>query len=121
MEWKQNESEDVIDTPALHEGEGIVTRRRFFRDATRLPVHIEVWELPSGSSEGSHVHEGDNTLEEFYYFMSGQGVMWMGDEEVQVGPGDAVMAPPGVDHGFRTVGDETLKLVIAWGVPQGTD
>ena len=82
MEWKQNETEDVIDTPALHEGEGVVTRSRFFREATRLPVKIEVWELPPGASEGSHIHEGDNTLEEFYYFIAGEGVMWMGDDEV---------------------------------------
>ena len=118
MEWKQNENEDVIKTPALHEGEGVVTRSRFFHEATRLPVKIEVWELPPGASEGSHVHEGDNTLEEFYYFIAGEGVMWMGDDEFTVGPGDAVMAPPGVDHGFRSTGDDPLKLVIAWGVPE---
>ena len=121
MNWRQNEVNDVIDTLGMHDGDGVVTRRRFFRDETRLPVTIEVWELPPGASEGSHIHDGDNTLEEFYYFISGQGVMWMDDEELPVGPGDAVMAPPGVDHGFRAVGDETLKLVIAWGVPQGTD
>ena len=118
MDWKQNESEDVIKTPALHDGEGVVTRRRFFRDATRLPVQIEVWELPPGASEGSHIHDGENTLEEFYYFISGRGVMWMDDEEMPVGPGDSVMAPPGVDHGFRTEGDDPLKLVIVWGAPE---
>ena len=118
MDWKQNESEDVIGTDGIHDGEGVITRRRFFRDATRLPVTIEVWELPPGASEGSHIHDGDNILEEFYYFLSGEGVMWMGSEEVAVGPGDSVMAPPGVDHGFRNTGDDTLKLVIAWGIPK---
>ena len=118
MQWKQDDTEDVIRTPALHEGEGVVTRSRFFREDTRLPVKIEVWELPPGASEGSHVHEGDNTLEEFYYFIAGEGVMWMGDDEVTVKPGDAIMAPPGVDHGFRSTGDDPLKLVIVWGVPE---
>ena len=118
MDWKQNEADDVITTPHMHDGDGTVTRRRFFRDDTRLPVNIEVWELPPGSSEGSHIHDGENTLEEFYYFISGRGVMWMGDDELPVGPGDAVMAPPGVDHGFRNTGGDTLKLVIAWGVPR---
>lgn len=117
MNWKQHETEDVIDTDGIHDGDGVITRRRFFLEETRLPVRIEIWELPPGASEGSHIHDGDNTLEEFYYFISGQGVMWMGDEELPVGPGDAVMAPPGVDHGFRCSGDETLKLVIAWGKP----
>ena len=38
MAWKQSEAADVMDTPAIHEGEGVITRRRFFRDTTRLPV-----------------------------------------------------------------------------------
>ncbi len=118
MYWKQHESEDVIREHGLHEGDGTVTRRRFFQGATKLPVKIEVWELPPGASEGSHVHEGDDTLEEFYYFIEGRGVMWVDDKEQVVEAGDAVLAPPGVDHGFRCVGDDTLKLVIAWGVPQ---
>ena len=118
MNWKQHESDDVIVHPALHEGDGAITRRRFFSDATKLPVKIEVWELEPGASEGRHVHEGDDTLEEFYYFLAGEGVMWMDDEEFPVAAGDAVMAPPGVDHGFRCVGDDTLKLVIAWGKPR---
>ena len=117
MDWKQNESADVIDTPALHEGDGVVTRRRFFRDAARLPVNIEVWELAPGSSEGAHVHEGEDALEEFYYFIAGEGVMWMGGEDIPVRAGDAVMAPAGVDHGFRCIGEETLKLLIVWGAP----
>ena len=42
----------------------------------------------------------------------------MDGEEQVVEAGDAVLAPPGVDHGFRCVGDDTLKLVIAWGEPR---
>ena len=120
MDWKQNETQDAIDAPAPHDGDGTITRRRFFRDANRLPVRVEVWELPPGTSEGGHTHEGDNALEEFYYFLSGEGVMWMDDEERPVGPGDAVLAPPGVDHGFRSTGDEPLKLLILWGAPTPT-
>ena len=69
MEWKQSETADVINTHAVHEGDGVITRRRFFRDATRLPVKVEIWELPPGASEGSHIHGGDDELEEFYYFI----------------------------------------------------
>ena len=118
MNWKQHESEDAILEPGLHDGDGTVTRRRFFHETSNLPVRIEVWELPPGASEGSHVHEGEDTLEEFYYFISGRGVMWMEGEELVVEAGDAVLAPPGVDHGFRCIGDDTLKLVIAWGEPR---
>ena len=119
MAWKQSEEADVMDSPAIHEGDGVITRRRFFRGATRLPVSVEIWELPPGASEGSHSHDGDDTLEEFYYFIAGQGVMWMDGEELPVGPGDAVMVPPGVDHGFRNTGGETLKVLLMWGEPAG--
>ena len=117
MQFKQHEAEDVIEHPGLHEGDGLVTRRRFFRSVTRLPVVSEVWELPPGASEGSHIHGDERPLEEFYYFIEGQGVMWMDDNEFPVGPGDAVLAPSGVDHGFRSTGDVPLKLVIIWGKP----
>lgn len=118
MDWKQHEAEDVILHEGLHEGDGTVTRKRFFAETSKLPVKIEVWELPPGASEGSHVHDGDDQLEEFYYFIEGDGVMWMDGEERTVGAGDAVIAPPGVDHGFRCAGDKPLKLVIAWGRPR---
>ena len=45
--------------------------------------------------------------------------MWMNGQELPVRAGDAVMAPPGVDHGFRNTGDETLKLLLIWGAPAG--
>ncbi len=117
MDWKQNEASDVIDSPAVHDGDGVITRRGFFRGLTRLPVRVEIWELPPGASEGAHVHDGDDALEEFYYFIAGRGVVWMDDQETPVRPGDAIMAPPGADHGLRNTGQDTLKLLIIWGRP----
>jgi len=38
-----------------------------------------VWELDPGTSEGRHTHGEERPLEELYYFLEGQGVMWMGD------------------------------------------
>ena len=45
MNRKPHEPEDVIVHPGLHEGDGAITRRRFFNGDTKLPVRIEVWEL----------------------------------------------------------------------------
>ena len=56
----------------MNDGDGVVTRGRFFRGATRLPIRIEVWEL-------SRVHEGENSLEEFCYFLSGKGMTDVGE------------------------------------------
>jgi len=58
-------------------------------------------------------------LEEFYYFIEGEGLMWADGEDIPVTAGDAVLAPEGSDHGFRNTGSEPLKLLIIWGKPMG--
>ena len=118
MNLKQNEQLDVIKNLGIHDGNGTITRRRFFKGLSKLPINFEIWELPPGTSEGTHRHDGESPLEEFYYFISGQGKMWVGTETFEIKPGDAVMAPPDLDHGFENTGDKTLKLAIIWGKPE---
>ena len=118
MYYKENDSTDVKVIPAHHEGEGVFRTRGFFDEVSRLPIKFQMWELDPGASEGGHVHDGDRALEEVYYFIQGEGAMWSDGEEFSVAPGDAVMAPPGSDHGFRNTGDVPLKLLIIWGKPK---
>jgi mannose-6-phosphate isomerase-like protein (cupin superfamily) len=118
MHFKQNEASDVLETPKIHDGEGVILRRRMFREDSKLPIRMEVWELDPGVSEGDHIHDGDSELEEIYYFLEGEGVMSVEDEDVPVTAGDSIMVPPGVDHGFRNTGNSLLKLVLIWGKPQ---
>ena len=115
--WMQSESSDQRYTQAIHDGDGLITRRPFFRETSSLPINIEVWELEPGASEGTHTHSGDGSLEEIYYFLQGTGEMDIEKEVVPVKSGDAIMVPPGVDHGFRNTGKDMLKLVIVWGKP----
>jgi len=117
MYYKENESSNVV-SMNIHHGEGEITRRKFFGQSSRLPIRMEVWELQPGVSEGGHTHGGDSALEEIYYFTQGKGVMWCDGKDVDVKAGDAIMVPPGVDHGFRNTGNEILKLVIIWGKPK---
>ncbi len=118
---KEHDQESIREQPALQEGEGVIKRTRFFRGQSRLPVSWEVWELDPGASEGMHTHgesdKHDGDLEEVYYFLAGDGEMWIESEKVPVTSGDAVMVPSGVDHGFRNVGDVPLKLVLMWAKP----
>lgn len=117
MYVKQNEASDVHETPNIHEGEGIILRRSMFREQSKLPIRMEVWELEPGVTEGDHTHEGKDELEEIYYFLEGEGVMSVEGEDVPIAAGDSIMVPPGIDHGFRNTGDGLLKLVIIWGKP----
>ena len=120
MYVKQVESSDVYATPNIHDGEGVIVRRSIFRNESKLPIRMEVWELEPGVSEGDHTHDDrdrDGELEEIYYFLEGEGMMSVGGEDVPIAAGDSIMVPPGVDHGFRNTGDTLLKLVLIWGKP----
>jgi mannose-6-phosphate isomerase-like protein (cupin superfamily) len=119
--WKETDATDLRSQAAIHEGEGTILRRLFFREQSQLGVRFDVWELPPGASEGDHTHGDDNALEEIYYFLAGHGTMSIEGEEVTVAPGDAVLVPPGVDHGLANTGAEPLRLVLLFGKPQATD
>ena len=118
--WKQTDSTDLRAQPAIHEGEGTILRRLFFREHSQLGVRFDVWELPPGASEGCHTHDGTDALEEIYYVLAGQGLMRIAAEEVALAPGDAVLVPPGVDHGLFNTGPEPLRLVLLFGKPLPT-
>ena len=107
-------------TQGIHDGKGEIKRTPFFKDVLRLPINIETWELASGVSEGSHTHDGESALEELYFFLEGEGLMWSDGEEFLVKAGDAILVPEGSDHGFRNTGEGPLKLVIVWGKPGHT-
>ena len=45
--------------------------------------------------------------------------MTIGEEIIPVNINDAVMVPPGVDHGIRNTGQGPLKMMIVWGISEG--
>ena len=118
MYWKESESTSEVVVYSMHDGDGGIATRAFFEDVSRLPVRFQLWELEPGVSEGSHTHEGEDSLEEVYYFLGGTGSMWVDGEDVPVAAGDFVLVPPGADHGFRNDGTDPLKLLIIWGRPR---
>ena len=121
MYYIQTESTDEIINMQAHEGEGLIRRRHLFKAQTELPIHAEIWELDQGVSEGAHIHDNTDTsngsLEEIYYFIEGEGSMTVDGEEITVQAGDAIMAPPGSNHGIRGTSSQPLKFMIIWGPP----
>jgi mannose-6-phosphate isomerase-like protein (cupin superfamily) len=59
---------------------------------------------------GETVEHFHRTTEEIYFFTHGSGRMRLGDEEQEVGPGDAVVIDPGVRHKLWCTGTEPLRL-----------
>ena len=113
---KESEREATRVTP-VHGGAGSIRIRHFFKGQSQTGVNLHVWELAPGVSEGIHIHAGDDNYEETYYFVAGAGEMWIEQETVPVQAGDAVLVPPGVDHGFANTGTDTLKVVLLFGKP----
>lgn len=67
-----------------------------------------------GSEQAIHSHEN---REQVYVVVQGQGAMRVGDEVETVGPGTAILVPPGTSHSIRNVGEETLIYVSATSPP----
>lgn len=51
--------------------------------------------LPPGAETEEHLHP---RTEEIYYVLRGRGLMSLGDERREVGPGDGILIPPGTRH-----------------------
>lgn len=68
--------------------------------------------LPPGAAVTPHIHR---QIEEIYYILSGRGVMMVGDERREVGPGDAVYVPRNNRHTLENTGTEPIKLLLVCG------
>jgi mannose-6-phosphate isomerase-like protein (cupin superfamily) len=64
--------------------------------------------LPPGASTTGHHHVA---TEEIYYLLDGVGLMQIGEEQRQVGPGDAIAIPPGAFHQITNTGADVLRFL----------
>ena len=67
--------------------------------------------LHSGKNTTGHNHPGQ---EEVYYFVSGEGYMVVGDEEIDVAAGSIVLIPDGHFHKVWNTGLEDLVFVCVF-------
>ena len=61
---------------------------------------VNEFEVAPGAAVFPHTHP----THEFYFVMSGRGIMIVADEERPVGPGDLVYIPPDTVHSLRPTG-----------------
>jgi quercetin dioxygenase-like cupin family protein len=86
---------DKLKPTAVRDG---VTRRVFSGDGATL-----AWtNLEPGHTPRPHSHH----FEQIVYIVSGRARFTVGDESVEVGPGDVLLVPPQVEHYAETIGDE---------------
>jgi oxalate decarboxylase/phosphoglucose isomerase-like protein (cupin superfamily) len=65
--------------------------------------------FPPGARHELHRHPN---AEEVEYLISGSGVAYVGDDAVELGPGEAVFVPQNAYHGFANTSD--AEVVMAW-------
>jgi quercetin dioxygenase-like cupin family protein len=65
--------------------------------------------FPAGASHELHRHPN---AEEVEYLVSGSGIAYVGDDAVELGPGEAVFVPQNAYHGFENNSD--AEVVMAW-------
>ena len=65
--------------------------------------------LSAGAKHDIHRHPN---AEEVEYLVSGSGVAYVGDDAVELGPGEAVFVPQNEYHGFENTSDG--DVVMAW-------
>jgi mannose-6-phosphate isomerase-like protein (cupin superfamily) len=69
----------------------------------------------SGPGQGPRLHR--HTYDETWVVHEGQMLFQLGDQRHHVGPGDIVVAPPGVPHKFTNEGAGRAKLVCIHASP----
>ena len=66
-----------------------------------------------GQGPKLHHHRYDET----FVILEGRVLVQVGDETVEGGPGDIVIGPPGIPHGFTNLGPERARLVCIHAAP----
>ena len=69
----------------------------------------DIYGFEPGQVQKGHVH-GDQ--DKVYIVLEGQGTFQVGSEERVVGPGQAVMASAGMEHGVRNHTQQRLSVLV---------
>jgi len=98
---------EVMETTYRAHG-GAVAQMILDRRVLREIGFLAIATLPAGNRIESHV----DPMEEIYFVVSGSGVMGVGEEEQEVGPGDAVWISAGDPHELLATGEEPCVVLV---------
>src|SRR5262245_31995770 len=77
--------------------------------ATTDRAQLDLYCVAPGQSQKPHRHDDQDKV---YYVLEGRGRFALGGREEQLGSGDALVAPAGVDHGLVNDGTEPLLVLV---------
>jgi mannose-6-phosphate isomerase-like protein (cupin superfamily) len=109
----EREKDIAVEQPGPHKGGGLTTAYPFFSKAPDFKIAFRKRVLRPGSAIGYHLQKED----EIYYVLEGKGEMTMNGKTFPVSAGDAILTRPGSSHGIRTLGDDSLTIIINYLLP----
>jgi len=77
--------------------------------ATTGRLQLDLYCLAPGQSQKAHTHAD---LDKVYYVVEGSGRFTLGGQEERLGPGEAAVAPAGIEHGLSNDGPEPLVALV---------
>ncbi len=110
---------NIAEVPSFITADGSEIRELLaYRNSCIVKQSLAEARLPPGGSTTPHYHP---QTEEIYYLLEGTGRMRLGDEERDVGPGDAIAIPPGQIHQITNTGDTVLRFLCCCTPPYEHD
>lgn len=70
---------------------------------------MDVYCLLPGQSQKLHSHKGND---KYYLVWEGQATVQIGQEVRELGPGEAALARPGIDHSISNQSDSPVVAVV---------
>ena len=77
-------------------------------DVNSKLMMLNICRVPVGKTHAAHSHE---TMEEIFYFTSGEGQVKIGDEIEDVTVGDRVIVPAKTTHQVKNTGNVDLEYI----------
>lgn len=92
----------------------------FFRKVLYTGKHAQLvlMSLAPGEDIGEETHD---TVDQFFYFVQGNGESVIEGKASSFVTGDAIFVPAGTLHNFRNTGTEALKLFTTYSPPNHPD
>ncbi|MFE5318108.1 cupin domain-containing protein [Paenibacillus sp. NPDC056579] len=75
-------------------------------------IHDDI--IPPGSTFGYHQHKSDAPVEEWYYCISGQGIMELDGKQYEMSAGDISVCRANGSHGLINNGPEDLRIIVIY-------
>jgi mannose-6-phosphate isomerase-like protein (cupin superfamily) len=100
----------------LHGGSGEIAVQRLFGKKHSWNIDLDIWEIPPGTSEGSHIHDGSDLeygfMDEIYLILEGHAEMTIDGKIELLNEGDSVLCKAGSDHNLVNIGTKNLKVLL---------